>query len=299
MIKSTIWNAAVVSLFDKGRGLALGLTLAGTAVSQVVVPPLANGLITHFGWRQAYFWMAAGWGGLTLVVCLLFFFDVRDIGKRKGGEHVPDASALQGLDVAQALRSSALWRLAISCFVIMVVTTGLAIHLFEILREAGIPRAQAAMLTSITGIAGIVGKLATGVLLDRYRPNWVGGLTMGVTAFAFFLLMQGVRSPALIVFAMVVNGYAAGTKMQITGFLVAGYGGMKNFGKIYGAYSAILAAASGLGPLLGGVTFDLTGGYESFLLIGGAACLIGGAIIASLPATPRWDVEPEGEQALA
>lgn len=292
LIKSTVWNAAVVGLFDKGRGLALGLTLAGTAVSQVIVPPLGNALIGMFGWRLAYFWLAAGWGGLTLLVCAFLFFDLRDLGRR-GRTIAIEAGALAGLSVQQAWRSSALWRLALSTFLIMVVTTGLSIHLFEILREAGIGRAQAALLTGITGIAGIVGKLATGALLDRYRPNWVGGLTMAVTALAFFSLMQGLRSPAMIMLAMVVNGYAAGTKMQITGFLVAGYGGMRNFGKIYGMFSTVLAAASGLGPLMGGVMYDRSGGYQSFLLVGGACCLVGGALIASLPRTPRWDVDEE------
>lgn len=292
LIKSTVWNAAVVGLFDKGRGLALGLTLAGTAVTQVLVPPLGNYLITQFGWRLAYVGLAAGWGGLTLLVCALLFYDLRDLGRR-GKVAVAHSAELAGLSVAEAWRSSALWRLALSTFLIMVVTTGLSIHLFEILREAGIDRAHAALLTGVTGIAGIVGKLATGALLDRYRPNWIGGLTMAITAMAFFALMQGLRSPAMIMLAMVVNGYAAGTKMQITGFLAAGYGGMKNFGKIYGMFSTVLAAASGLGPLMGGVMYDASGNYQSFLLAGGLCCLVGGALIASLPRTPRWDAAEE------
>lgn len=72
-------------------------------------------------------------------------------------------------------------------------------------------------MTSLSGIAAIVGKLVTGWLLDHLSPNWVGGLTLAAAALAFLLLVQGIRSPALIVVAMLVNGYAAGTKTVAEG----------------------------------------------------------------------------------
>ncbi|MBP6682967.1 MAG: MFS transporter, partial [Halioglobus sp.] len=186
-IKSTVWTAAVVGVFQKSRGLALGLTLSGTAVAQSVVPPLGNFLITEFGWRGGFVWLAMGWGGITLLVCLLFFFDIRARAatKRKADERAGRASAIEtpavqlpGLTIAEAWRDSALWRLAISNFIVMVLTMGLAIHLFPILTEAGVSRATAAWLVGLSGIAGIIGKLVTGVLLDRFRPNWVGGITL-------------------------------------------------------------------------------------------------------------------------
>ncbi|MET0269038.1 MAG: MFS transporter, partial [Sphingomonas sp.] len=202
--------------------------------------------------------------------------------------------ALEGLTSRQALRDSALWRVGISNFVVMALTMGLTIHLFPILTEAGVSRASAAWLTSLAGIAGIAGKLATGYLLDRFRPNWVGGITLGAAALAFLLLMQGIRSPALIVFAMVVNGYAAGTKTQITGFLTASYGGMRNFGKIYGVMAALMALASGIGPMLAGVTYDAFGGYGPFLAAGAAGCVFGGILMISMPRYPAWETATAG-----
>jgi predicted MFS family arabinose efflux permease len=171
----------------------------------------------------------------------------------------------------------------------MVLTIGLAIHLFPILTEAGVSRATAAWLTGLSGIAGIVGKLVTGVLLDRFRPNWVGGITLGAAALAFALLIDGIRSPTLIVVALLVNGYAAGTKTHITGFLTASYAGMKNFGAIYGVMSSLMALASGMGPLLAGMIYDYSGGYRLFLLAGTVGCALGGLLIISMPAYPNWE----------
>ncbi|TGD71346.1 MFS transporter [Mangrovimicrobium sediminis] len=303
-IKSTVWTTAVVGIFQKSRGLALGLTLAGTAVAQTAVPPLGNYLITEFGWRGGFVWLGLGWGGVTLVACLLFLFDYRDrlARQRKSDERAgreasapPPAAELTGLTIPQAWRDSAIWRLAISNFIVMLLTMGLAIHLFPILTEAGVERDRAAWLVGLSGIAGIIGKLVTGVLLDRYRPNWVGGITLGVAALVFALLLYGIHSPTLILIALVVNGYAAGTKTHITGFLTAGYAGMKNFGAIYGVMSSLMALAAGLGPLLAGLVYDYSGEYRWFLLAGIAGCLLGGGLMLSMPRYPDW--EPAGEKA--
>jgi MFS family permease len=285
-IKSTAWTAAVVSVFTTSRGLALGVVLAGTAVAAFAVPLIGNWLIENVGWRMAFVWLGVGWGGATLILCYLFFFDIHD-KKHASAQAAADAAAhqasLPGLTRREGLRDSALWRLAISNFIVMLLTMGLSVHLFPILTEAGYSRGEAAALSSLTGIAGIVGKLATGFMLDKLRPNWIGGLTLGVCALAFGLLIDGIRSPALIIFAMVVNGYAFGTKTQITGFMTANYAGMKSFGFLYGIMSALMALASGLGPFMAGYIYDTMGGYGPFLVIGTVGCAIGGLLMISLP----------------
>ncbi len=301
-IKSTVWTTAVVGVFQKSRGLALGLTLAGTAVAQSVVPPLGNFLITEFGWRAGFVWLALGWGGITLFMCLLFLFDARDRAANKrradlAAGRTPDDEApaveFTGLTIHQAWRDSALWRLAISNFIVMLLTMGLGVHLFPILTEAGVERDTAAWMVGLAGLAGIVGKLVTGVLLDRLRPNWVGGITLGIAALAFVLLLDGIRSPALILIALLINGYAAGTKTHITGFLTAGYAGMKNFGAIYGVMSSLMALAAGMGPMLAGLIYDYSGDYRIFLIAGAIGCTLGGLIILSMPAYPNWDVQKD------
>ncbi len=303
-IKSTVWTVSVLGVFTRHKGLALGLVMSGTAVAQVVVPPLGNWLIDDLGWRTAYVALGLGWGSITLLLCLLFFYDLHDVAAGKRGKArrqaevpppaEPAAVDLPGLTVRQASRDWALWRVGISSFVVMVLTQGLGAHLIPILTDAGVSRGKAALLSSLAGVAAIAGKLITGVLLDRFRPNWIGGVTLGAAALTFLLLMDGLRSPATIVFALMVNGYAAGTKTQITGYLTASYGGMKSFGVVYGVMAACMAAASGLGPLTAGLNYDHLGGYGPFLLAGSVGCAIGGLIVISLPAYPQWkkkDVE--------
>ena len=112
-------------------------------------------------------------------------------------------------------------------------------------------------------------------------------------AFAFALLMGPIRTPTLIVVAMVIIGYASGTKLQICGYLTTRYGGMRNFGKIFGTMASIIALGSGLGPVLGGLVYDMYGSYTPFLLAGIAGSLLSGFLIFGLGRYPVWEQQAE------
>lgn len=280
----TVWTAAVADAFTTGRGLALGLTLAGTALSQAITPVLATFLIDNFGWRAAFLWMAVVWGGIALALCALFFRDRRGAA----GARAIDTSNMPGLSVGEAWKSRGLWQIAISSTILMILTIGLLIHQIPILTEAGVSREKAALLAGAGGIAGIVGKLVTGVLIDRYRANWIGGVTLGVAALAFGLLLDGFRTPATIVIAMIVNGYSAGTKLQICSYLTSRYAGLRHYGTIFGFMGSLTALGSALGPLLAGWVYDTTGGYDPFLIVGAIGSLFCALLIIALPAYPDW-----------
>lgn len=293
-MKSTTWTVAVAGVFTKGRGLALGVVMSGSALTQIIVPPLGNWLIAEYGWRASFAWLGFGWGGIALVLCLLFLYDAHDHMRQaraaSPGENLRTVR-LPGLTIAEAWRSQALWRIAISTVITMLVTAALLVHQFPILLEAGVSRERAALLASLAGIAGLLGKLITGSLLDRFTPNWVGGLTLSAGAIAFVLLLEPIRTPLLIVLAIIINGYTSGSKLQVCSYLTSRYAGMKNFGTIFGFMASLIALGSGLGPVLGGVSYDLYGNYTLFLIIGIIGSLISGLMIFGLGRYPEWEGE--------
>jgi MFS family permease len=293
MIKSTVWTAAISSVFREGRGLALGLTLSGTAAAQVIFPPLTNWLIDAYGWRGAWIGLGMGAGTITFIICYVFFFDGYAMAKTRQAKDKTKAQGplldAPGLSMAQAWRDTALWRIGASTFIMMLITIALNVHQFEILRGTGVTRTSAAWYSSIAGVAGIAGKLITGWLLDRYHVRWVGGLTLGSTAIAFALLLMPNLNTAIIVAAMIVNGYAAGTKLQVASYLTSAYGGLRNFGGIFGAMASLIAAGSGLGPVMAGYIFEHHGSYAPFLIFGIIASIVSALLIMSLGAYPDWN----------
>ncbi|SFF92228.1 Predicted arabinose efflux permease, MFS family [Novosphingobium sp. CF614] len=297
----SIWTGAVARAFDAGRGLALGMTLVGSGVAQTVIPSLSTWLIDGFGWRQAYLILGFGWGGVTLLLCWLFLDDARGPSARKA-KAARDAVVLDGLSIAQAWRNPALWRIAISTLLLMLLTMALAVHQIPIMIDAGLSREFAALLAGLSGIAGMAGNVVTGALMDRYRANWVGGITLGITALAFALLLDGVRTPLLIFIAMMISGYSAGTKLQICGYLTSRFGGLRNYGAIFGFMGSLIAIGGALGPFLAGLIYDWTGGYDTFVIVGMIGCFIAGVLILTLPRYPQWQagssVHPEQNRAM-
>lgn len=290
-ISATTWTTAVAATFSTGRGLALGLTLSGSAFALAIVAPLTNWLIESWGWQTAFVALGFGWGGAALVLCTAFFFtsDKAASTLSDGTPHDSPSQKLEGLSIAQAWRDPALWRVGLATLITLVITIGVQVHQVPIMVDVGLTRSDAAWLASLAGIGGIVGKLVTGSLVDRFHVRWVGGLTLTSTAIAYPMLLYPAGTPALIVVGMMINGYAAGTKLQLCGFLTAKYAGLRNFGKIFGFMSSLVALAGGAGPILAGLVFDRAGSYAIFLIVGTIGSLCSGLLVFSLGAYPRWE----------
>lgn len=300
-VKTTIWTAAVAGVFDKARGLALAITLAGATAAHAIMPVLANFLVESFGWRMAFVWIGIGGSVIALTLSYFFLYDIHDRQRAASSSGAAKSVRpnLPGLSLSEAWRDSALWRIGISIFVIMALTIGLLVHQIEILIEVGVTRTNAAWLASLAGAMGIIGKIVTGLLLDRFHGNWVGGITMTSAALAFAILLTAAQSTPLLIFAMLVNGYTAGAKLHIASYLTVQYSGMKHFGKIYGVITSMVSAGSGIGPILAGVIYDMTGGYEAFLLAGALGLVLSGVMFFTLPRYPDWNAKATVQAAAA
>lgn len=295
-VNSTVWAAAISGVFTAGRGLALGVTLSGAALAQVFAPPLTQWLIESFGWRMAFIGLGLGWGSPALLLCLFFLYDAHDRGRRQvdpGAADVPPVVrlTLPGLSIGQACRNLALLRIGAATLIMMVLTIGVIVHQVPLLTEIGVSRQTAAYLAGLTGMAGLIGKLVTGYLMDRMHAGWVSSLTVGVAAIAFLLLLDPSRNLPLVVLAMVILGYSSGSKFQICAYQTSRYAGMRHFGKIFGVMSCLVALGAGLGPFLAGVIYDLFGSYRALVMIGVPASLLSGLLLFRLGAYPDWQAE--------
>ncbi len=288
-VKSTVWTMAVSGVFTTARGLALAVTLTGTAISQTLVPPITQILIDWIGWRGAYVALGLGWGTPALLLCLFFLYDAHDYRERARGTGTAAAvTDLPGLGIREALSSVPLIRIAISTLLMMVLTIAVIVHQVPIYTEAGLSRQNAALLASLAGIAGIFGKLITGFLMDRLDAGWVGGLTLAACALAFAALLEPLRTPSTIVVSMIIIGYSSGCKLQICAYLTSRYGGMRNFGKIFGFMASLISLGSGVGPMLAGAIHDIFGSYTVLIIAGIPGSLIGGLLLVALGPYPDW-----------
>lgn len=290
-LKNTIWTSAVSSAFINGRGMAIAVTLCGTAIGQTLAPLLAYWLIEVGGWRFAYAGLALGWGGAALLLLTLLFYDARHrelAGAAAGAPATPSYVSMGGLTVREALRNVALYRISGAMIIGSIMSVAVVTHKVSILNEMGVSRGVAAQIAATAGVAGIAGKLIFGWLYDRSSSQWIGVLAYGLPALGFALMLEPIRSPAMIVVAMIILGFGAGASLQATVYLVARHAGLRNYGKIFGAMGSITALSIGAGPLLGGVVFDTFQSYYPLLVAGVPAGVIAGLLVAGLGTYPEW-----------
>jgi len=289
-IKATMWTAAVSSVFSASRGLALAITLSGTPIAQILAPPLTRWLVDNHGWQAAYVWLGIGWGFPALVLSIFFLFDARDVHRKaEKTSGVVAKVELAGLTIGEAVRNWPLIRVAIASLIIMTLCIGVIVHQVPILTEAGVSRETAAYLASLAGFAGIFGKIITGHLMDRFHAGKISSLSIALAAVAFGLLLEPLRTPPLIVVAMVLIGYASGCKLQICTYLTSRYGGMRNFGTIFGVMNSLVAVGAGIGPVLAGAVHDTFGSYSPLIVAGIPASLVAALLLLGLGPYPHWD----------
>jgi len=289
LVKSTIWTSAVSRNFNAGRSLALAITLGGTAMATILSPPLAQWLTDTYGWREAYFAIGIGWCAPAFVLSWFFLHDrTRENHAATASRTVQPQVNAEGLDVKEALRSAALWRIAGATLLTLLFSSTLIVHQVPLLVEAGVSRTTAAIMTSAAGIGGMAGGLATGALMVRFHPGRVAGITNAIMALALVPLLEPFRSPALIFFGMIIVGYSGGTKLLISSYLTGIHGGLRNYGKIYGVIASLIAFSSAIGPVFGGAIYDLSGSYDFLILFGIPASLLAGLLVWPLGARPAW-----------
>ena len=238
--------------FEKNAGLALGVTAAGGAFGQGVVPLLVGIFIEEVGWRATY----AGMAWVYLALALPVAFLIRESPRRTIARQNPTA---EPHDFVLSEKEVMLWIGAAVVFCCNCMAVPI-VHLVPLLTDQGFELSAAARVLMVLMMAGVLGRIFGGQLGDRIGPikaymvmsagqaifvvwfPWLEHpLAIYLVALAFGFTYSGVMSSILVCTrAMVSPGFAA-RAMSITTF--AGWFGM------------------GLGGFLGGAFFDWSGGY--------------------------------------
>jgi predicted MFS family arabinose efflux permease len=273
------YSRAVSTWFDQRRGLALSLVMAGVGTGAMLFPPLAQRLISGFGWRFAY----ASLGG----VILLFGIPLTALFVReKPRDHSMVQHALDGVAVAAGLRSRAFWIIVATLFLGSMSVNGAITHLSPLLTDRGISAGTAALAASTLGLASFCGRLFTGYLLDRFFAPRVG-LSLLVGTAAGILLLATARSAPAGLMAAALIGFGLGGEADITPYLLTRYFGLRSFSTLYGFTWTAYAIAGAIGPVVMGRAYDATGSYTTLLTMLALATFVSASLFAFLPRYPR------------
>jgi MFS family permease len=246
MVSSPLFANVGFWFFNK-PGLAIGITAAGGAVGQGVVPFLSAWAIETYDWRTAYMILA----GLYLVVLLPIAFLVREppgrVAHSRQVSAAAPASSVNEISVVVWISIAVIF--CCNCMAVPIV------HLVPLLTDNGISTEVAASVLLTLMLAGGVGRVLGGKLCDNLGalstymimslgqtvfafgfPHLSSLFSLYVLAVLFGFTYSGVMSSIIVLTRMMVSPGFAGRAMSITAFF--GWFGM------------------GMGAYVGGLFFD-------------------------------------------
>jgi MFS family permease len=242
--------------FRRNVGLALGLTFAGSAVGQGLIPYIARYLIDNFSWETAYSALGMAYVVLAIPIALL----VRDTPQRKELYSAPNQ--YQSDNAAPFLPPVVVvtW----ISFAVIFCCSGMSVvivHLVPLLTDYGISSEDAVIIFMTLMFAGAFGRILGGKLADHIGalhsyiamsllqtsvififPHLHSHILFYVVAIIFGIAFSGVMASFLVCVRMMVPANVLARSLAVVGMF--GWCGM------------------GLGGWQGGLMYDLTGSYH-------------------------------------
>ncbi len=258
--------------FAKNRGIAMGIATTGFGLGGVIAPPLAQWLISGYGWRQAY--IILGLIILIIITPLAQFLkhSPQQIGLKPFGENetVKDeqslASAIGGISFKQAIKTSRFWVFGSILFCFFFGLQVIIVHIVPHAVDIEIPATVAVGILSIIAASSIIGKLLMGFIADKIeaRRALTACLTLATLTLIWLLFANEIWM--FYLFA-VLFGIAYGGVIPLENLIPAELFGLKSLGMILASLMLFFTAGGAVGAPLAGYIFDVTRSYRLAFLI--------------------------------
>jgi MFS family permease len=249
------YSRAISTWFDRRRGLALSIMLAGGACGAMFLPVIAQASITHYGWRNAYVLL----GVLALV--LGFPLTAWFVRERVISQQSAQGSVEVGNSVREALSSRVFWVIAATVCLYAISVNGAIAHLSALLTDRGVSPQGASYSIAVIGATGLIGRVLTGVFLDRFFGPRVSQIMLLMTVVGIVLLSVAHTLTAGLIAASLI-GFSMGSEGDITPYLLSRYFGLKRLSTLYALTWTAYAVGGATGPLVVGRIFDSLGSYR-------------------------------------
>jgi MFS family permease len=288
---------AIAKWFQRYQGRAMALLTLSTAAGGVVLPLLVDLVIRVWHWRLAWVMLAGIMLVLGLFPCVVLVKrQPEDLGLAMDGvsaaldapeTHTSAASQAVSWRLGEALRTPTLWLLLVTAWTNGVSGTGVGLHLVPYLRQQDLTQTAAVQTVSLGFLAAGISNLLWGISADRLpvRSLLVGTYALQTVSLAVLL---GVHSVPQAYLCAVLQGIATGGMVTLKAVLLAEYYGRLHLGAIYGLHRALTVVGFALGPLISGITFDMTRSYRGAFVAFLCLSLVG-TVLIGLARPPRQE----------
>jgi MFS family permease len=267
--------ACVTGWFDTNRSLAVSLVSAGMGMAPLTMSPLVAWLVSSHDWRTTMQILSLVVAAIMIPAALLIRRPPALAAAAASGEAGPHP----GMSLAQALRSPQFIILLATNFFCCATHSGPIIHTVSYAISCGIPLVAAVSIYSLEGLAGLGGRIAFGLLGDRFGARRV--LVTGLLAQAFGALAYVfVRELAAFYAVAALFGFIYAGVMPLYAVLARENFPLKMMGTVIGGLAMAGSLGMATGPVAGGLIYDTFASY-AWLYIGAWGMGIGAFLMAS------------------
>jgi len=253
------------------RGLATGIVNAGGSFGQFVMAPIAGALLVGLGWAGAMQVL-----GLIVLLALPAAWVLRGNSLQAAPPGTKPAGTREA--VRTAVRDRNFLLLSTGFFVCGFHVAFLATHLPGVIASCGLPVEFGAWSLALLGLFNIVGSVAMGWAVGRWRMKSLLSLVYATRALAVLLFLLAPKTGTVVLLFAAVMGLTFLSTVPPTAGLVAKFFGLGNMATLFGVVMLSHQVGGFLGAWLGGRVFEATGSFDwiwyiDILLAVGAALI--------------------------
>ena len=303
------YMATMVHWFRRKRGMAAAIIGAGLGMGYAGVYPISL-LLDIYGWRQAAVIIAIVFFAVSLPLAQIIRHRPQSSGLLPDGDLTPMAalgpdtqeeteSEDDSFTVLQAMRSRPFWMVLIARAFYGLTTNVHHVHQITHMINRGFSPQGAGLLVAVYGVTQMVLRLACGPLGDRigrFRLFRLSFLFLGIGWLFFAFISPNSWWIVALFFLTYGVGHAAHTVAGQP--ILADYFGPSRFATISGVMSPLSLLISVIGPVYGGIMFDIFGNFQlAFVILGPIIAMATVAMFAAGPPTLAGEPAPARQPA--
>lgn len=280
----------VAAWFPHIRGRMMGIVTAGNNVGGLVMPAFIAALFAVMAWDEASVIIGVAAFAIAGVAMLV----IREAPPTPEGHArhpgTPGESAtapaapLPDRNLRETIRTRMFWAVFIAITLGTFTYASILPHVLAHLVNRGMTNASALTVLGTLATAGIGGKLGFGWLAERLGARRL--MMVNLAGQAVFAALLALAFPAwMLALATPLFGLFMGGFGVLYILLVQESFGMRHFGSVMGLMNLGTVISYGAGPLIAGVSYDLSGGYGIAFLVTCGLFLTG--VVALVFARPR------------
>jgi MFS family permease len=272
--------ATTTRWFGSRSGLANGIVMSGFSMSQVILPPVVTYLILQYSWGTCLRILAIAALGVGLGAWSFIKSpppNMTNQGESPGtgniSKAVEDPPTTDNYSLTEAFLTLTLWLLLIINMIVAICYQMVVVHIVAAAVDVGATLEAAAIILSISGVTGILGRIIIGGLANKFGAKIVLALCLAIQGPCLFFL-AGAQDIHLFYVYCAVFGFAYSGTTPIIPTMAATLFGTRSVGSIFGIINLGYTFGVAIGPLLAGYIFDATESYSgAFLSAAGALFL--------------------------